>query len=176
MPIVGPLSQSKATRTLVRKLSPTVDRLRQIATNLGVRPYRVFLVRTRWSGEERGEGQEVVYDEREILPTPRVKQVSNLMRYLTEVGVGEQGELKVIDIATTYTEYQLTGKNDDGSDPADTEQFYWEIRGDAGMGSNPPRRRFIPTGAPYYNAGCVRWEVTLRRAQEDRSPTTGYPR
>ena len=95
MPIVGPLSQSKATRTLVRKLSPTVDRLRQIATNLGVRPYRVFLVRTRWSGEERGEGQEVVYDEREILPTPRVKQVSNLMRYLTEVGVGEQGELKV---------------------------------------------------------------------------------
>lgn len=176
MPTVGPLSQSKATRTLVRKLSPTVDRLRQIATNLGVRPYRVFLVRTRWTGEERGEGQESVISEREILPTPRVKQVSNLMRYLTEVGVGEQGELKVIDISTVCTEYQLTGKNDDGSDPVDTEAFYWEVRGDAGMGPNPPRRRFTVTGVPYYNAGSVRWEVTLRKAQEDRSPATGYPR
>ena len=44
------------SKTLGRRLINTVDRLRDIPVRFGLRPYEVHVIRTRWTGGERGVG------------------------------------------------------------------------------------------------------------------------
>ena len=50
------LRDSELGRTLVDDLIPVADDLRQLYTEFGGRPYRVFLVWVRWSADEDGDG------------------------------------------------------------------------------------------------------------------------
>ena len=60
--------------SLADMLGPTVDIVRQIRTDLGFSPYRVFLVHWRWPGK-RGLGRPLEIARQEILPTPRVQDM-----------------------------------------------------------------------------------------------------
>jgi len=147
-----------------------LDELRQLNAELGARPYRVFLVRTRWSGKRRGQGVETVFSEDEILPTPKLSELSSLQRTMLDIGSDEQGGMNVSEISPRYTEWQLLGLNPDGSAVPENETFSWEIslsRGDAG---SKKRRRFTVQGIPGYNASRLEWTVRLGRAGSDRNP------
>jgi len=146
-----------------------LDEIRQLNADLGARPYRVFLVRTRWSGKRRGQGVESVLEETEILPTPKVAEFSAIQRQLLDIGTDEQGGMNISEISPRYTEWQLLGLNPDGSAIAENETFSWEIslsRGDAG---DKKRRRFMVQGVPGYNASRLEWTVRLIRAGSDRA-------
>lgn len=148
-------------------LDGCLDDLRQINTDLGMRPYRVFLVRTRWSGESRGEGVETVISEEELSPTPKVEPVSSVNRQLLDIGIDEQGSLNVSEISPRYTEFQLLGLTPNGESIPPNETFSWEVTLMRGDGPHK-RRRFLVQGVPSYQAEELQWTVRLNRAGADR--------
>ena len=155
--------------SMLGELFECVDYIRQIPVDLGARPYRVFLVWTRWSGEDRGEGVESLVREEEILPVPKVQEMASVQLQLLDIGMDEQGSLQVSQISPRYTENQLLGRNPDGSGIADNETFSWEVRLDKGDVSDlKKRRRFMVKGVPSFKAESLQWSVNLIRAGSDR--------
>lgn len=147
-------------RTLIDDLVPLVDEIRGIHQELGTRPYRVWTVRTRWTGGDRGEGDEVVVEEREILPTPRMTTGIDAMdRILHPVGADEEGNLSLAEISLTYTDTDLA------PEVGDAEQFYYEVRDTKGG----PRRRFLLDSAPARSARDVGWTLRLRSQDAPRT-------
>jgi hypothetical protein len=178
------LTPEQAKRTLVNRFGRRADRLRQIATNKGVRPYRVFLTWTKWgvtSEDERGDGKEVLVRQIEILPTPRVRSLDNLSFSIQHAGVIPVGSLRVDRISIhRFTEDVLLGVAypDDplpfGEDAREKHipqpyEFFYEVVED-GRGDNPPkRRRFRPMNTPHREAGGVHWTIMLERVSQDRT-------
>lgn len=98
-----PLNPFEAKRSLANRLAPTADRVRQIATRLGIRPYRCFLVWTRFSGEDRGEGDENLIARVELLPTPKVSELTSQQLLLYGAGTLPTGSLRVEKVSATFT-------------------------------------------------------------------------
>ena len=157
--------------TLVGKLISPVDKLRNLLTVAGLRPYIVRLVTTRWSGGTRDEGVEQVVKEQLILPTPKISNLDAIDSTTNEVGTEEYGSIQISQISARYTEYELSGRGPNGEEiPADT-QFYWEIEFPGINGRYPGiRRRFESNSAPNYNGGKFEWTIKVVRAGEDRLP------
>lgn len=145
-----------------------IDELRQLNTDFGLRPYRVYLIRTRWSGKRRGEGVETVFSEKEVTPTPKIDQISSLQNQLLDIGLDETGQLTVSEISPRYTETELTGVAQDGAEIPRNETFYWEVDLSRGDLDAKRRRRFVPKTAVYYDAENLQWTVTLTRVGNDR--------
>lgn len=155
--------------SMLGELFECVDYIRQIPVDLGARPYRVFLVWTRWSGEDRGEGVESLVREEEILPVPKVQEISSVQLQLLDIGTDEQGSLQISQISPRYTENQLLGRHQDGSGVSRNETFSWEVRLDKGDVSDlKKRRRFMIKGVPSFKADSLQWTVNLIRAGSDR--------
>lgn len=158
------------SNTLARKLISTVDSVRNLATRFGLRPYEVRMVRTKWTGGERGEGYEVVISEEPILPTPLIVGLDGVTRIVQPVGLDEVGACQLTQISGRYAEGFLTGSDTDGN-PLDIDtQYYFEVifptPGKAVDGA--PRRRFYASSAPTYDASKFEWRVTLQRSHSDR--------
>lgn len=183
MPRPRPLpSGFDARRTLAHRLTGRADRLRQLATRFGVRPYRVFLVHTRWSGDKPGDGEESVVRRVEIVPTPRVSDVTAESHRPWSGGFLPEGSLRVDRIsAGAYTLDALLGRryaeepqasggpsraapvNGDGLDPRKSRDvdFFWEVVED-GRGDEPAeRQRFRVVGRPWRHAGGLEFVVLL---------------
>lgn len=153
--------------TLIARLTPAVDRLRDLKTKLGARPYRVSLVTTRWSGGERGVGAEEVVGCCVLLPTPKVADLDGLELTIQSVGADEVGTLRVSEISPSYSEEQLRGLGPLGEEiPAD-HNFYWEVTYPKANGADL-RRRFLPRSPPGYDAVKFQWSIVLVKASEDR--------
>jgi len=156
-------------QTLLGELADCVDCWREISSELGARPYRTYLVKTRWTGSRRGEGIEKVIDEHEIWPSPKVDPVSSIQQQLQDIGLDEVGTLQISEISPSYTEDRLMGRSEKGKSIAQNESFYWEL---CFQRDNPlertKRRRFMVTGVPSYEAGRLQWTVRLVRAGTDR--------
>jgi hypothetical protein len=181
MPKVRALSPEQAKRTLANRFGKRADRLRQIATNKGIRPYRVFLTWIKWDGPDRGEGTDTLVKRIEILPTPRVKSLDNLSFSLFHAGTIPVGSLRVDRISVhRFTEDILLGKAfpDNplpfGESPIEKHlpapwEFFYEVVED-GRGDFPAKRkRFRPMNNPVREAGKVHWSIMLERTSEDRS-------
>jgi len=163
------LEDTNYKNSMLGELMDCVDCIRQIPVDLGARPYRVFWIWTRWSGEERGEGVESVVREEEILPTPKVAELNGVQLQLLDIGLDEAGAVQISQISPRYTENQLLGRNQDGSGVAKNETFSWEVRLDKGDISDlKRRRRFMLKGVPSYKADSLMWSVNLVRAGADR--------
>ncbi len=161
------LSGNDLRRTLVQRLTPVVDSLRNLNTVFGARPYQVRLIFTQWTGGERGVGFEEVILEQMILPTPKVL-LAGLKSEINPVGAEEEGAIRVTEISPRYTEDALVGSTPAGmSVDADT-QFYWEVFYPRADGPGV-RRRFTVGGTPSYNATKAQWGITLEKAIGDRS-------
>lgn len=154
--------------TLVSSLTPVADCIRDLATQLGARPYRVSLIWTRWSGGERGIGAEDTVRVEEILPTPKCAPLSSLKLELTEIGLLEAGTIRVTQISARYTEDFLMGKSGIGEEIPRDQNFYYEVEFLRSDGPGP-RRRFIPVNVNSYNPLSFDWTIDLIRAAEDRT-------
>lgn len=171
----GPFSTAEQVvgGSLVSSLTPVVDRLRDLKTRLGARQYEVRLVWTRWTGGRRGSGDEYIFREEQLLPTPRVADLTSVNKELTEVGLAEAGSLRVDEISPRYSERRLLGFTGEEKLPDDVS-FYWEVR-TVHRPDGDVRRRFFPMAAPSYSPTRFQWTVSLIRAHADRAPA-GLPR
>lgn len=160
--------------TLAGSLVGLVDSVRDLYACLGARAYSVHLVRTRWSGGERGVGVEEVISEMQILPVPRVTGLDGIDRSAQPVGMVEQGTIRIDQISARYTEDQLTGIEKGRALPLD-QQFYWEIRSLELGGQPVQRRRMTPSSSPQLDRLNMQWTMRFARQQADRG-RAGDPR
>lgn len=152
-------------RSLVEDLGDTVDELRQLYTDFGMRPYRVFSVVYLWTGGAIGRGEAIVESEKEFLPTPWVdtKPVRSDPR---SGGIVERGMATLREVSPRLTEDEISDMcGCEHRDPA--RQTFIEVTMDARDGSSK-RRRFAVAGVPYRNAGGFEWEVQIVRQDQDR--------
>jgi len=153
--------------SLGKSLIDVADDVRDIATSLGLRPYVVWLVWTRWSKGTLGRGVEEVVKRERLLPTPKVSSMENLDTEILSIGTEETGTLTVSQISGRYTEDFLSGAIGKTLVGESSFQFFWEIeflqaRGEAAL------RRFSMADVPSYNAESVEWTVQLKRAYRNR--------
>ncbi len=164
------LTPIEARRTLANRLIPTVDRLRQRLTTFGLRPYNVFVVWTKWTGKERGEGHEVECKRIAIVPNPKVEELTSITLNPFSAGLLPVGTVRVSGISGSYTQDLLSGltlpKKQEEEVP-EPYSFFWEIVED-GRGDDPPvRSKFRLFATPFRRAGQVDWTVLLERISED---------
>lgn len=189
MPDPKPLRPGQPRTTVAHRLTRVADRLRQLNTRFGLRSQRVFLVWTRWTGEERGEGDESVLARVELLPTPRVSDMSAIALRPWSAGMFPEGMLRVDQIsAGAYTAENLKGltipsegaraPRPPGSTPvsgtlleprsSERVDFFWEIaEDDRGDGQLTHRRRFRLFGEPARREGSLYWTVALEAASDE---------
>lgn len=169
MPRVRPLRQGEAQRTLAHRLAPRVDRLRQLNTRFGLRPYRVFLVWTKFGGAERGEGDENLIKREELLPTPKVTDLNAVSKTLYTVGVLPVGTIRVEEISATYTADFLEGKIIEPGKPIPQPYsfFYEVVEDDRGGTAQTERAKYRIAMKPFRMPGKVQWTITLERMSDD---------
>ncbi len=185
-PPLRPLRQDEAKRTLLARLSGTqqrvgvIDRARQIETRLGMRPNRVFLTWATWSGAERGEGEQAILQRIEILPTPRVSDLSSVALNPYSAGKLPVGSVRIEQIsAGRYREDYLLGKLVP-SDPlfgqtgraldVAKEDFWFEVQEDGRnipQGEQASRKRFRIFAGPFLSPCCTQYTVIVERSSED---------
>lgn len=179
-PLVRALRPGEAGGSLASRLAPVADRVRQLNTRFGVRPYRVYMVWTRWGGTERGEGGEQLVRRTEILPTPMVRSLDNVAFSPWHAGVLQVGSVRVTEVsAVAYGEDVLRGL-----DPALIEgldlcaanvsvpepwDFFYEVVEDRRGGECPDRPRFRLANTPFRVAETQEWNFTLERTSRERT-------
>lgn len=156
-------------RTLASKLTPTADRIRDLYTSFGLRPYIVQQVRVRWSEGHRGRGTPEVIRLREILPTPLVVDMATMTELTGPVGVDELGVVAVTQISGRFTEEQLRGFDDAGKPTSKDEEFFYELEFPERSGQPGMIRRFTLDAAPMFRADQFQWKLRLARAHGDRA-------
>lgn len=196
-----PLRPRQAVRSLANRLARPVDRVRQIATRLGARSRRVFLVWVSWGGGERGAGTPTEVDRVEILPTPRVTGLDGVAFNPFSAGVLPVGTIRVDQVSANFTESTLRGLYSpkaglfefvqEGSPmaqlvPACSLQpvdhvpqpvsFYYEVVEDGRHEGLPIRQKYRLSAQPSLAETRVMWTLVLERISEDqnRDGTSAY--
>lgn len=158
--------------SLVESLGDVADDMRQIAVDLGARPYTVHAVCIRWSGGEQGRGDPVVVSDVALKPTPELRGISAWERSLESGGVTERGDSTLIGVSPRYTEDELTGYLLPAS--VEAHERFLEVRIDERDGTTT-RRRFVLHKAPERRPTDLDWRLTLRKQEGDRG-RDGSPR
>jgi hypothetical protein len=166
--------------TLGTDLVTTVDDLRQLYTDFGLRPYRVFLVHVAWSGGRRGDGNPIELSRREILPTPRVLDMGSTSFALRSIGLTEEGGVVIEHVSPKYTEDDLLGRTPDLIDPAfpatglANVEFFWEVAENRPSNPEPVRRRYVPSSTPMLTRDIFQWRVGLVKQDLNRDRRGGF--
>ena len=172
MPKPRPLTPAEAKGSLANRFSGLVDRTRQLATKFGLRSKRVFLVWTRWTGSERGEGVEQEQARVEILPTPLVSDLTSVALNPYAAGKLPVGSIRVSEISLSFTFDQLAGTKMPGREGAgaipSNVDFFYEVVEDGRGDPEPVRQRFRRLGGPTREEDNVSWSLLLERSSEDR--------
>jgi hypothetical protein len=146
------------------RLSAMWDRARDLRVRLGLRPYKVSIVRARASGmRQRGDGPTEITGKWTILPTPKVSDLTSLTEVLAAEQLRESGGVSVSEISLRYSENTLLGRGDNGRPLAGGEAVYWEIQYLDPSGRPAMRRRFTPSSAPAMHPERAEWVVNLTR-------------
>jgi len=155
--------------SLVESLGATVDDLRQLRTDFGLRPYRVFSVVYEWDGGSPGRGAPHIISALEFLPTPVV--IMNPRKVVTAAGSAFDGSAALSEVSARYTEDDIAALFPRLLGPA--QQSYIEVRLDARDGANPNLRRYTVTSIPQLDAAKFEWTARLETQQNDRIRFTG---
>jgi hypothetical protein len=163
--------------SLAEELGGLADDLRQLNTDLGMRPYRMFSVVYEWSGKEIGRGEPRIIFEQEFLPTPKLTLVGLVDRGYIRASVAEvaqsggsveRGVISVIEISPRYTEDQINWLFRQGGDLDPGQIAFIEIAMDRRDGA-ATRRRFTVNSVPQRDATKFYWSVELVRQELDRT-------
>ncbi len=157
-------------RSLVSQLAPVADSVRNLATQMGLRPAAVRIVTSRFAGRRPGVGAEVILSVEDLVPTPEVLGLDGISYQDTEMaGYFEAGGVVLKGVSLTYAQDKLALIDPVellGSDPSVTR--YYEIEVLAGPKTGD-KMRFRPSGRPHWQPGSVNWVVPLERVQGDRT-------
>lgn len=162
------LTAKQITATLAQRLIPVADRVRDLFTRFGMRPYKIRIVRVRWSDGSRGVGTPIVENTLDLLPTPLVQDLTTLTEIVQPVGLDEVGSILVSEISGRFTDNDLRFLSADGSPPDPDVEVYYEIEFPKLDGTSD-KRRFFLRSAPHYAAGRFMWQLRLEKAHEDRA-------
>lgn len=155
--------------SLVECMADVVDDARQLNTDIGVRPYRVFSVVIRWSGGQVGRGEPTVIQEREFLPTPKVSWTPDrLYSENMSGGILERGDVTLTEVSPRLTEDDIRQMVTFENLSTDCEAFV-EIAMDRRDGPNVKRRRFSVKGVPFRRGDKFDWLVRLTSQDSDRN-------
>lgn len=178
MPKIRPLTPSEAKHSLLNRLTRTVDRARQIATKLGARPFRVFLVWTTWTGRETGVGIEKETCRIEILPTPLVVSLDSVTFSIFHAGTVKEGSVRLEEVSNSFTYDLLTGHVVDGEHvdqiPLNMD-FFYEIISDGRGDPEPVRQKYRILAQPFRRAEKVDFTVMLERRGQDNERDGSSP-
>lgn len=151
--------------SLVDGFGSMADDLRQVAVDMGLRPYRVWVVAVEWSGEAPGKGTARVVQDFELLPTPIV-DLRGLRSDFKAGGKAERGSAKIQEISPRYSEAEISGL----FHVKRGREVFIEIAHDSRDPEPQARRRFGIRGVPYRNTDNFCWDVGLEREVGDRTP------
>lgn len=174
-PRLRPLTPMQAKQSLASRLSSTVDKARQIDARLGFRPYQVFLVWTKWEGDERGDGNEVVVARIPLTPTPKVSDLTALRQQGFSAGRTLVGDVRLTEVSANYPQEVLKGEiiPERGEDQVpEPYHFFYEIVEDGrhcppkGSGGDE-RKRFNLSAAPFLDAENFQWVLVLDKMSRD---------
>lgn len=152
--------------TLARRLIGTADRVRDLYTAFGLRPYTFQLIKTRAAQGVRGRGPDEITFIRVIDPTPLVMDLSTVQEIVQPLGLDEVGAIRVEQISGVFTEDQLRGFDDDGNPPSPDEQIFFTVSFPL-TGDQNFVRRFTLTTAPMYFADRFMWVLNLEKSHQD---------
>jgi hypothetical protein len=173
MPKPRPLTNAEAKNSLTQRLAPRIDSLRQFSTRFGLRSRRVFLVWTKYTGRERGEGFENEVARVELLPTPKVSSLTSIALTPFAAGILPVGSVRVELISAQMSAEELLGQVPPVTPTGDPIQqpfdFYYEIVEDHRVSNEPARAKFRVLGIPSRDEGSVSWSVMLDRIEEDNN-------
>jgi len=175
VPRPRPLFPYEAKRALAQRLSPLANRIRQFATKFGIRSRRVFLVWTEYTGSERGEGTETEIARLEILPTPRVSELTAIQFQAFSAGTLPTGSVRVDLISALLAQETLMGElppatKKIGGRIRESYDFFYEVVEDNRVSPEPERAKFRLLSNPTRQEGNVCWVIMLERESEDRRP------
>lgn len=157
------------SRSFAESLGDIVDAGRQLLTDFGLRPYRMFSIVERWSGGEEGRGILSTVSQLEFLPTPRI-DLTTIRTKLDAGGTNEDGFHTVREISPRYTEDDIRSLMHVLPLPPGSIG-YVEIRHDSRDGRTE-RRRYVVRGVPWRDAENFQWVASLS-SQEKPRPRSG---
>lgn len=184
---LDPPPPGQVPRTLASQLVPVADRIRELYSRFGVRPYLCFLLHVGWPGE-RGDGQPQVLSRVPITPTPRVINMDGTTEVMFSTGLTEQGGILVDQISPRYTEDDLLGvRMAEMADPVIPatnslqRQFFWQVVENRPSTPRPQPRLYVPSGVPMLSRDGFQWKIALvktdptpgRRSYIDITPDVG---
>jgi len=161
-------------QTLARKLIKVADGLRDPFTRFGTRPYKVRVVRARWTSGKRGVGTPVVERTLDLLPTPLVQDMSGVTEIVNPVGLDEVGTIAIAEISGRFTDEELRFCAADGTPLGPDEEVWYEIEFPRADGKPGDLRRFYLRAAPMYFATRFMWTLRLEKAHSDRGRDGSY--
>jgi hypothetical protein len=115
MPQPFPVAIEQPDDLFTTEVAPVLDEARGIIEELGLRPYRVFLVIDRYTGPERKQGALEERKLTEIKPAPVVRFASTA-KIAMSGGLLQEGSATLEEISRTFTKEQLRGKTIAGDD------------------------------------------------------------
>jgi len=140
------LSAQEARQTLASRLASTANRLRARYTTFGLRPYVVELVWSRWTGGERGEGNERVLLRLPLLPIPKVEDLASINKVLFSAGTLPVGTVRISQLNPLLTADAMLGK----TMPCDCQELRDAVMaGRAARNLNLEAVKFEETPEPY---------------------------
>ena len=144
---------------LIDDLVPVVDDVRDsIFTDVGNRPWRVFLIRRQWSGTEVGDGDPTVISKTEVRPQPKVIDPTLKME-LVPTALVESGDIELHEVSLTFSEPELQPR-----DLLPTQEFYYRLV--AALGQKQVTRQYVPSKPPEADREQeIGWVVALKRVQ-----------
>ncbi len=165
---------TEASNTLAFKLGRVADKIRDLNTVFGRRPYNVTIYRTRWSGAERGHGTESIIFQQDILPTPLLSDLGSLTEIASLHGLDEVGSIQISEVSSfRFNEDVLMGLDPEGFEPLDTDNVFYEIEFPRSDGRPATKRRFELRGAPMYRPDQFQWYLTLEKINNNRTRSGG---
>ncbi len=174
---LNPPRAAQVPRTLASRLVPTADRIRELYSVFGTRPYLCYLLHIAWPGD-RGVGKPTVLSRTQIKPTPLVVNMDGTTEVLFSTGLTEQGGILVTQISPRYTEDDLMGvRMPEMVDPvlpatnSSRRQFFWEIAENRPSTPTPQRRLYVPSNVPMLSRDGFQWKIAL--AKVDPTPGRG---
>lgn len=183
MPKPRPLRPDELQKTLVGRFERKpggqpglADRLRQFHTKFGARSTRVFLIWAQWNGDQRGEGDPVVIQEIEILPTPKVSELTAVTFNPYSAGKLPVGAIGVSEVSAALSADVLCGRLRPGGEPlGPKDEFWYELREDGRSGVPALPQRYRLLGQPNRRETNISWSLVLERSSDDRSRILQIP-